>query len=63
MPVIIMVGISGTLREEIEREFGIDAGNAVGYRVWLVRSRPLYEEEMTNALAVWDFVVRRICSM
>lgn len=62
IPIVMMVGVSGTLREKVEQEFGVDVGDAVGYRAWLVRSRQLYEEEMTNALAVWDFIVRRICN-
>jgi hypothetical protein len=58
----MMAGISGTLRRGVEREFGIDAADEVAYRAWLMRSRQMYDEDMTNALAVWNHIVRKICS-
>lgn len=61
MPVMMMVGRSERLRRMVFEEFEIDAGDEGGYVEWIGRSRRMYEEDMTNGLAVWDLIIRQIC--
>ena len=65
IPVMMMVGKSSRLRELVKEEFGIEAmGGSEGegrYVEWIGRSRRMYGENMTNGLAVWDLIVRRVC--
>ena len=30
------------------------------YQKWLGRARRMYDEDMTNAIAVWDVVIREV---
>jgi hypothetical protein len=30
---------------------------------WIGRTRRMYEEDMTNGLAVWDLIIRRVCEL
>jgi superfamily II DNA helicase RecQ len=62
LPVVMMVKISTTLHGLVKDTFDVDATDDDKYRKWLVRSRQLYDRDMTNALAVWDLVVRSVCS-
>jgi superfamily II DNA helicase RecQ len=61
MPVMMMVGRSEGLKRMILKEFGIDAEDESEYVEWIGRSRRMYEEDMTNGLAVWDLIVRQVC--
>jgi len=61
MPVVMMVGRSERLKRMVLEEFEIDAGDENGYVEWIGRSRRMYEEDMTNGLAVWDLIIRQVC--
>ena len=61
MPVVMMVGRSGRLKRMVLEEFKIDAGDENEYVEWIGRSRRMYEEDMTNGLAVWDLIIRQVC--
>ena len=61
LPVLMVVNRSTRLRTLVLDRLGIDAGDDEAYRQWLVRSREMYGEVMTNGLAVWDLIVQEIC--
>ena len=61
MPVMMMIGRSERLKRMVLEEFGMDAGDEGEYVEWIGRSRRMYEEDMTNGLAVWDLIVRQVC--
>ena len=62
IPVMMMVGRSRRLSELIWQEFEIDVRAEDEYIKWIGRSRRMYEEEMTNGLAVWDLIVCKVCT-
>jgi reverse gyrase len=57
IPVMMMVGKSERLKEMVLEEFEVDAGDKDGYIEWIGRTRRMYEEDMTNGLAVWDLII------
>jgi superfamily II DNA helicase RecQ len=61
LPVVMLAQKSGRIGELVRREFDIDATNEQEYIEWIGRSRQWYEGEGTNALAVWDVVIRNFC--
>ena len=61
LPVVMMVGRSGRLKELVFQEFRIEAEKEDEYQAWIERPRGMYDEEMTNALAVWDLIIRQVC--
>jgi hypothetical protein len=61
IPVMMMVGRSKRLKRMVLEEFEIDAGDEDEYVEWIGRSRRMYEEDMTNGLAVWDLIIRQVC--
>lgn len=62
LPVVMMAKKSGTVRRLVEEMFEVDAMDDDKYRAWLVRSRWLYGQDMTNALAVWGAIVEVVCN-
>lgn len=57
----MMVERSRRLRDLVFQEFGSDAEKEGEYRAWIKRPRRMYDEDMTNALAVWDLIIRQVC--
>mgnify|MGYP003580596722 CR=1 FL=1 len=39
-----------------------DWSQQAGYREWLGRGRRMWDEDMTNAIAVWDMVIYEVYS-
>ena len=63
MPVLMVVGRSARLRRMVMEEFDIDAAEDEDkYIEWICRTRRLYGAEMTNGIAVWDLIVRQLCT-
>ena len=47
----------------VMEEFDIDAAEDEDkYIEWICRTRRLYGAEMTNGIAVWDLIVRQLCT-
>lgn len=61
MPVLMLVGEDEGLKRVVDEEFGREMIKEVGYVEWIGRSRRMYDDSMTNGLAVWDLIVRRVC--
>lgn len=58
LPMVMSVLSNAQLRDKVESQFRIDTGNEEDYAEWLSRSMRLYGLNMTNALRVWDFLIR-----
>jgi len=50
----------GPLKRQVSAYFGLEWDEA-GYQEWVGRDRLLDGEEATNAIAVWDYLVRHVC--
>jgi hypothetical protein len=61
IPVLILIGEDESLKRMMDKEFGREMIKEVGYVEWIGRSRRMYDDSMTNGLAVWDLIVRRVC--
>ena len=60
---MMVVGRSARLRRMVMEEFDIDAAEDEDkYIEWICRTRRLYGAEMTNGIAVWDLIVRQLCT-
>ena len=67
-PLLYWIRGDVTWRGKLRSEFGfvdIEADNGEwlkqrAYLRWLGRARRMYDEDMTNAIAVWDMVVREV---
>jgi hypothetical protein len=61
-PVMMLAGRNSRLGELVRRELEVEAGKEEEYIGWVGRTRRMYGEDMTNGLAVWDVIVRGVCS-
>ena len=61
IPMLILVGEDEGLKRMMDKEFGREMIKEIGYVEWIGRSRRIYDDSMTNGLAVWDLIVRRVC--
>ena len=61
LPVVRMAFTIDRLQKLAKEEFKdmVDVEDERGYTEWLGRSRQVYETKATNAVAVWEMVVRR----
>jgi Helicase conserved C-terminal domain len=69
MPLVLWVLTQPRWRARVTMEFRseISSGGGrleeEGYIQWVQRSRKMYDEDMTNALAVWDMVVQDVSAV
>jgi hypothetical protein len=61
IPVLILIGEDEGLKRMMNKEFGREMIKEIGYVEWIGRSRRMYDDSMTNGLAVLDLIVRRVC--
>jgi superfamily II DNA helicase RecQ len=65
LPVVLLAARCPDLQTEVEARFGVRvkergfAGEA--FKAWLMRSKVIHGVDMTNALAIWDWIVQEIC--
>jgi hypothetical protein len=68
VPLLYWIKGDRTWQDKVRLEFGStgidgdedDWHQQQRYRRWLGRGRRLYDEDMTNAIAVWDMVIREV---
>ena len=68
VPLLYWIKGDATWRDKVRSEFGFtgthpddnDWHKQQQYRRWLGRARRIYDEDMTNAIAVWDMVIREV---
>jgi superfamily II DNA helicase RecQ len=61
LPVVKLAIKSNRLRRKIQEWFEIDVADEKVFTEWLGRTRTIYGERATNAVAVWDMVIQSEC--
>ena len=68
VPMLYWIKGDATWRDKVRSVFGFNSMHADDndwhkqqpYRRWLGRARRMYDEDMTNAIAVWDMVIQEV---